>query len=240
MPGLKRIVNLKDALWNCVVEHLANSVCPSWLMLQKTSVTKIKLGKVTLAVFTRCKNKRLKLDWSTRSRIINGTAEGLLYLHKYCGLHIVHGDLKPSNILLDSNMNPKISDFGLARTYSPGVDEEHADRIVGSIGFIATECRGRRLLSTKSDVYAFGALLLEIISRKRCFLLATGESGDDYGYLNKRMQLLNISGNSSPQRHDLTKSHAALQHLVIYCRENSIIKIEVQVRVCKREQNKAV
>uniref|UniRef100_A0A0E0J599 Protein kinase domain-containing protein n=1 Tax=Oryza nivara TaxID=4536 RepID=A0A0E0J599_ORYNI len=126
------------------------------------------------------------LDWSTRSRIINGIAEGLLYLHKHCGLHIVHGDLKPSNILLDSNMNPKISDFGLARRYSPGVDEEYADRILGSIGFIAPECRERRLFSTKSDVYGFGALVLEIISGKRCFSLASGDSGDDYGFLNKR------------------------------------------------------
>uniref|UniRef100_A0A0E0NBL5 Protein kinase domain-containing protein n=1 Tax=Oryza rufipogon TaxID=4529 RepID=A0A0E0NBL5_ORYRU len=86
-------------------------------------------------------------------------------------------------------MNPKISDFGLARRYSPGVDEEYADRILGSIGFIAPECRERRLFSTKSDVYGFGALVLEIISGKRCFSLASGDSGDDYGFLNKRGQL---------------------------------------------------
>uniref|UniRef100_I1NYJ1 non-specific serine/threonine protein kinase n=1 Tax=Oryza glaberrima TaxID=4538 RepID=I1NYJ1_ORYGL len=132
------------------------------------------------------RTRRLHLDWSTRSRIIDGIAEGLLYLHKHCGLHIVHGDLKPSNILLDSNMNPKISDFGLARRYSPGVDEEYADRILGSIGFIAPECRERRLFSTKSDVYGFGALVLEIISGKRCFSLVSGDSGDNYRFLNKR------------------------------------------------------
>lgn len=126
------------------------------------------------------------MDWPTRSRIAKGIAEGLLYLHKQCGLHIIHGDLKPSNILLDSNMSPKISDFGMARMYNPGVDEEYADRIVGSIGFIAPECRAKRLFSIKSDVYGFGALLLEIISGNRCFSLASGESGDDYGFLNKR------------------------------------------------------
>ncbi|CAL4986040.1 unnamed protein product [Urochloa decumbens] len=129
---------------------------------------------------------RLYLDWPARSRIIKGVAEGLLYLHKHCGLHVIHGDLKPSNILLDSNMHPKISDFGLARTFSPGVEEKFADRIVGSIGFTAPECRERRLFSIKSDVYGFGALLLEIVSGRRCFSLASGESGDDHGFLNRR------------------------------------------------------
>uniref|UniRef100_A0A0D3F2E6 Protein kinase domain-containing protein n=1 Tax=Oryza barthii TaxID=65489 RepID=A0A0D3F2E6_9ORYZ len=142
--------------------------------------------KSSVQTMLSARTRRLHLDWSTRSRIIDGIAEGLLYLHKHCGLHIVHGDLKPSNILLDSNMNPKISDFGLARRYSPGVDEEYADRILGSIGFIAPECRERRLFSTKSDVYGFGALVLEIISGKRCFSLVSGDSGDNYRFLNKR------------------------------------------------------
>ncbi|KQJ87334.1 hypothetical protein BRADI_4g10422v3 [Brachypodium distachyon] len=80
-------------------------------------------------------------------------------------------------------MNPKISDFGIARTYNPGLDKEFADRIVGSTGFIAPEYRERVLFSIKSDVYGFGALLLEIISGKRCFSLS---GGGDYGFLNKR------------------------------------------------------
>ncbi|PWZ38593.1 G-type lectin S-receptor-like serine/threonine-protein kinase [Zea mays] len=67
------------------------------------------------------RRRRLHLDWPTHFQIIKGIAEGLLYLHKLSGLHIIHGDLKPSNILLDTNMKPKISDFGLSRTYSPGV-----------------------------------------------------------------------------------------------------------------------
>ncbi|OQU83985.1 hypothetical protein SORBI_3005G210200 [Sorghum bicolor] len=132
------------------------------------------------------RTSRLHLDWPTRFQIIKGIAEGMLYLHKLCGLHIIHGDLKPSNILLDTNMKPKISDFGLSRTYNPGVDEEFADRIVGSIGFTAPECQERRVFSVKSDVYGFGALLLEIISGHRCFSLASGESGGDHGFLNKR------------------------------------------------------
>ncbi|CAO2145061.1 unnamed protein product [Urochloa humidicola] len=141
----------------------------------------------SLDTFISGARSRLCLDWVTRSQIVKGIAEGLLYLHKHSGLYIIHGDLKPSNILLDTNMKPKISDFGLARTYSPEVDQEFAHRIVGSIGFIAPECRERRVFSIKSDVYGFGALLLEIISGKRCFSLASGESGDDHGFLNKRV-----------------------------------------------------
>ncbi|KAF7082562.1 hypothetical protein CFC21_086429 [Triticum aestivum] len=133
------------------------------------------------------RTKRAYLDWPTRSKIMKGVAEGLLYLHKQCGLYIIHGDLKPSNILLDSDMNPKISDFGIARKYSPGVDEEFTDRVVGSTGFIAPEYQKRGLFSTKSDVYGFGALLLEVISGKRCFSLS---SGADYGVLNKRAWVL--------------------------------------------------
>jgi serine/threonine protein kinase len=77
----------------------------------------------------------LHLDWPTHFQIIKGIAEGLLYLRKLSGLHIIHGDLKPSNILLDTNMKPKISDFGSSRTYNPGVGEVFADcrRIVGSM-----------------------------------------------------------------------------------------------------------
>nr|XP_025879098.1 cysteine-rich receptor-like protein kinase 10 isoform X3 [Oryza sativa Japonica Group] len=184
------------------------------------------IGSVDTFIFG-ARTRRLHLDWSTRSRIIDGIAEGLLYLHKHCGLHIVHGDLKPSNILLDSNMNPKISDFSLARRYSPGVDEEYADRILGSIGFIAPECRERRLFSTKSDVYGFGALVLEIISGKRCFSLVSGDSGDDYRFLNKRSWHLWRTGRliklvDSPSGDELeTREILRCIHIALLCVEEN-------------------
>ncbi|GJN32442.1 hypothetical protein PR202_gb20953 [Eleusine coracana subsp. coracana] len=107
------------------------------------------------------------LNWNRRRHIIEGIAQGLLYLHKHSRLRVIHRDLKASNILLDDNMNPKISDFGLARIF--GSNETHANtsRVVGTHGYMAPEYASEGLFSVKSDVFSFGVLLLEIITGKR-------------------------------------------------------------------------
>uniref|UniRef100_A0A453BDF5 non-specific serine/threonine protein kinase n=1 Tax=Aegilops tauschii subsp. strangulata TaxID=200361 RepID=A0A453BDF5_AEGTS len=107
------------------------------------------------------------LKWERRFRIIDGIAQGLLYMHKHSRLRVIHRDLKASNILLDRDMNPKISDFGLARIFCSNVTEANTTRVVGTHGYIAPEYASEGLFSTKSDVFSFGVLLLEIISGKR-------------------------------------------------------------------------
>ncbi|XP_061338568.1 cysteine-rich receptor-like protein kinase 10 [Gastrolobium bilobum] len=107
------------------------------------------------------------LDWEKRLNIIGGIAQGLLYLHKYSRLKVIHRDLKAGNILLDEEMNPKISDFGLARIFGPRVSEEKTNRVIGTYGYMAPEYAICGVVSIKTDVFSFGVLLLEILSGKK-------------------------------------------------------------------------
>ncbi|KAK4255939.1 hypothetical protein QN277_008864 [Acacia crassicarpa] len=108
---------------------------------------------------------KISLNWPTRMKICVGIARGLAFLHEESRLKIVHRDIKPTNVLLDKDLNAKISDFGLAK-----LDEDEnthiSTRIAGTIGYMAPEYALRGYLTDKADVYSFGVVALEIVSGK--------------------------------------------------------------------------
>ncbi|KAK3133141.1 hypothetical protein QOZ80_6AG0532890 [Eleusine coracana subsp. coracana] len=117
------------------------------------------------ALFGPVEQHRLNLDWATRHNICLGIARGLAYLHEESAIRIVHRDIKASNILLDKDLNAKISDFGLAKLN----EEDHthiSTRVAGTIGYMAPEYAMRGYLTEKADVYSFGVVALEIVSGK--------------------------------------------------------------------------
>ncbi|XP_070028389.1 G-type lectin S-receptor-like serine/threonine-protein kinase At4g27290 isoform X4 [Nicotiana sylvestris] len=121
----------------------------------------------SLDFFIFDEKKSTILNWPKRFNIINGIARGLLYLHQDSRLRIIHRDLKASNILLDTDMNPKISDFGIARTVIGNETSANTHHVVGTHGYMSPEYVVDGVFSIKSDVFSFGVLVLEIISGRR-------------------------------------------------------------------------
>nr|VDD49290.1 unnamed protein product [Brassica oleracea] len=111
--------------------------------------------------------RQSQLAWIQRYNIIEGIARGILYLHQDSQLTIIHRDLKASNILLDANMNPKISDFGLSTIFEMDQTQGNTCKIAGTYAYMSPEYAMQGQFSMKSDIYSFGVLVLEIISGKK-------------------------------------------------------------------------
>ncbi|KAJ4763489.1 Leucine-rich repeat transmembrane protein kinase [Rhynchospora pubera] len=137
-------------LYGCCVE--GNKPLLVYEYLEHGSLDQALFGKHTLY-----------LDWATRFEICLGVARGLAYLHEESSVRIVHRDIKASNILLDGELNPKISDFGLAKLYDD--KKTHiSTRVAGTIGYLAPEYAMRGHLTEKTDVFAFGVVVLEAVA----------------------------------------------------------------------------
>ncbi|CAN6458281.1 unnamed protein product [Victoria cruziana] len=107
------------------------------------------------------------LDWNTRMNIAAGAAKGLEYLHDKANPPVIYRDLKSSNILLDEEFNPKLSDYGLAKLGPVGDKPHISSRVMGTYGYCAPEYASTGQLTVKSDIYSFGVVLLELITGRR-------------------------------------------------------------------------
>ncbi|XP_065018885.1 cold-responsive protein kinase 1-like isoform X1 [Musa acuminata AAA Group] len=140
------------SLYGCCVEGTHRILVYNYLENNSLAQTLLGSGHSTI-----------KFNWRTRVRICIGVARGLAFLHEEVQPRIVHRDIKASNILLDKDLTPKISDFGLARFLPPNTTHV-STRVAGTIGYLAPEYAIRGQVTRKSDVYSFGVLLLEIVT----------------------------------------------------------------------------
>ncbi|KAG7625971.1 putative serine/threonine-protein kinase PBL23 RLK-Pelle-RLCK-VIIa-1 family [Arabidopsis thaliana] len=113
------------------------------------------------------RNKKKPLDWDTRMKVAAGAARGLEYLHETADPPVIYRDFKASNILLDEEFNPKLSDFGLAKVGPTGGETHVSTRVMGTYGYCAPEYALTGQLTVKSDVYSFGVVFLEMITGRR-------------------------------------------------------------------------
>ncbi|KAI7731220.1 hypothetical protein M8C21_002676, partial [Ambrosia artemisiifolia] len=142
-------------LHGCCVEH--NQLLLVYEYMENNSLA--------YALFGNHKSK-MEIDFPTRKRICIGIAKGLKFLHEDSVLRMVHRDIKATNVLLDSDLTPKISDFGLAKLNEEGENTHITTRVAGTIGYMAPEYALRGHLTYKADVYSFGVLLLEVVAGK--------------------------------------------------------------------------
>ncbi|OAY28761.1 hypothetical protein MANES_15G092500v8 [Manihot esculenta] len=138
-------------LYGCCVEE--NNRILVYGYLENNSLAQTLLGG---------SHSSIQFSWPTRCKICIGVAQGLAFLHEEVQPHIVHRDIKASNILLDRDLMPKISDFGLAKLF-PANMTHISTRVAGTAGYLAPEYAIRGQLTRKADIYSFGVLLLEIV-----------------------------------------------------------------------------
>ncbi|XP_010920772.1 putative receptor protein kinase ZmPK1 [Elaeis guineensis] len=130
------------------------------------------------------------LGWSERFKIAVGVAQGLAYLHHECLEWVIHCDVKPENILLDDEFEPKIADFGLAKLSNRGGVGSDTSRIRGTRGYMAPEWTTNLPITAKVDVYSYGVVLLEMVKGSRVSNLMVDEEEEVEGTLKSLVRML--------------------------------------------------
>ncbi|CAN6328605.1 unnamed protein product [Urochloa humidicola] len=133
---------------------------------------------------------KISVEWKQRFNIALGVAKGLAYLHHECLEWIIHCNLKPENILLDQDLEPKITDFGLAKLVNRSGENQNVTRARGTIGYIAPEWISGLPITAKVDVYSYGVVLLELVTGTRVFDLVKGEDEKVHVMLKKFVKML--------------------------------------------------
>ncbi|PON31666.1 Mitogen-activated protein kinase kinase kinase [Parasponia andersonii] len=184
-------------------------------------------GKHRFLVYEYMKNGNLqdhlngigeaKMDWPIRLRVALGAAKGLAYLHSSSavGIPIVHRDFKSTNILLDTNFEAKISDFGLAKLMPEGEETYVTARVLGTFGYFDPEYTSTGKLTLQSDVYAFGVVLLELLTGRRAVDLNQGPNDQ-----NLVLQVRNILNDRKKLRKvidpELSRSSYTLESIAMF------------------------
>ncbi|XP_010460175.1 PREDICTED: protein kinase APK1B, chloroplastic-like isoform X1 [Camelina sativa] len=176
--------------------------------------------------------KEAKISWPIRLRIALGAAKGLAYLHSSSsvGIPIVHRDFKSTNVLLDSNYNAKISDFGLAKLMPEGKDTCVTARVLGTFGYFDPEYTSTGKLTLQSDIYAFGVVLLELLTGRRAVDLTQGPNEQNLvlqvrNILNDRKKLRKVIDAELPRNSYSMEAIAMFADLASRC-----IRIESKER----------
>ncbi|KAK9052745.1 hypothetical protein SSX86_029375 [Deinandra increscens subsp. villosa] len=194
LPGNQKVAIKKlsgdcgqvDREFQAEVETLSRAQHPNLVLLQGYC----KYKKERLLIYSFMENGSLDywlheksdgrstLDWTARLHIAQGAIRGLAYLHQSCEPHILHRDIKSSNILLDENFEAHLADFGLARLILP-YDTHVTTDLVGTLGYIPPEYGQASVASYKGDVYSFGVVLLELLTGKRPMDMCKPKGGRD-------------------------------------------------------------
>ncbi|KAF8409828.1 hypothetical protein HHK36_005907 [Tetracentron sinense] len=162
----------------------------------------MKWGSLETVLHDRGKGGDSKLDWEVRKKIAIGSARGLAFLHHSCIPHIIHRDMKSSNVLLDENFEARVSDFGMARLMNALDTHLSVSTLAGTPGYVPPEYYQSFRCTTKGDVYSYGVVLLELLSGKRP--IDPSEFGDDSNLVGWAKQLQREKRTSEILDHELT------------------------------------